>query len=64
MEKTKTKLCWYGGTSIPVEGKIKVMCEFRDAKQKLEFYVVKTDSKTVYTQFRDMQRTGDDTNTQ
>ena len=23
------------------------MCEFRDAKQKLQFYVVKTDSKTV-----------------
>ena len=30
-----------------MEGKIKVMCEFRDAKQKLQFYVVKTDSKTV-----------------
>ena len=47
IERTKTKLCGYGGTNIPVEGKIKVMCEFRDAKQKLEFYVVKTDSKTV-----------------
>ena len=47
IENTKTKLCGYGGTNISVEGKIKVMCEFRDAKQKLEFYVVKTDSKTV-----------------
>ena len=36
MERTKTKLCEYGLTNIPVEGK--VMCEFRDAKQKSEFY--------------------------
>ena len=28
MERTKTNLCGYGGTNIPVEGKIKVMCEF------------------------------------
>ena len=28
MERTKTKLCGYGGTNIPVEGKIKVMCKF------------------------------------
>ena len=47
MERTKTKLCEYDGTNIPVEGKIKVMCEFQDAKQKSEFYVAKTDSKTV-----------------
>ena len=47
MGRTKTKLCGYGGANIPVEGKIKVMREFRDAKQKSEFYVVKTDSKTV-----------------
>ena len=45
MERTKTKLCEYGLTNIPVEGK--VMCEFRDAKQKSEFYATKTDSKTV-----------------
>ena len=32
MERTKTKLCGYGRTNISVEGKIKVMCEFRDAK--------------------------------
>ena len=61
MKRTKTKLCGYGGTSIPVKGKIKVMCEFRDAKQKSEFYVAKIDSNT---QFTDMQRIGDDTNTQ
>ena len=47
MEITKTKLCGYGGTNIPVEGKIKVMCKFLDAKQKSEFYVEKTDSKTI-----------------
>ena len=47
MERTRTKLCGYGGTNIPVEGKIKVICKFRDAKQKSEFYVAKTDSKTV-----------------
>ena len=47
MERTKTKLCGYGGTNIPLEGKIKVMCKFRDAKQKSEFYVTKTDSKTA-----------------
>ena len=45
--KTKTKLCGYGGTNISVEGKIKVMCEFRDAKQKLELYVMKADCKTI-----------------
>ena len=45
--KTKIKLCGYGQRNIPVEGKIKVMCEFRHGKQKLEFYVAKTDSKTV-----------------
>ena len=28
MERTKTKLCGYGGTNISVEGRIKVMCEF------------------------------------
>ena len=28
MERTKRKLCRYGGTNIPVEGRIKVMCEF------------------------------------
>ena len=32
MERTKTKLCGYGRTNISVEGKIKLMCEFRDAK--------------------------------
>ena len=47
IEKTKTKLCGYDGTNISVEGKIKVMREFRDAKQKLELYVMKTDCKTV-----------------
>ena len=47
MERTKTKLCGYGGTNSQVEGKIKVMCEFGDAKQKSEFYLVKTDSKIV-----------------
>ena len=47
MEKTKTKLCGYGGTNIPVKEKIKMMCEFRDTKQKSEFYLAKTDSKTV-----------------
>ena len=47
MERTKAKLCGYGGTTIPVEGKIKVVCEFQDAKQKSEFYVAKTDSKMV-----------------
>ena len=47
MERTKTKLCGYGRTNISVEGKIKVMCEFRDAKQKLELYVMKADCKTI-----------------
>ena len=47
MERTKRKLCRYGGTNIPVEGRIKVMCEFWDAKQKSKFYVAKTDSNTV-----------------
>ena len=28
MERTKRKLCRYCGTNIPVEGRIKVMCEF------------------------------------
>ena len=47
MEKTKTKLCGYVGTNILVERKIKVMREFRDAKQKSELHVAKTDSKAV-----------------
>ena len=47
IERTKTKPCGYGGTNVPMEEKVKVMCEFRDAKQKSEFYVVKTDSKAV-----------------
>ena len=47
MERTKTKLCGYCETNIPVEGKIKVICEFQDAKQKSEFYMAKIDSKTV-----------------
>ena len=28
MERKKTRLCGYDGTNIPVEAKIKVMCEF------------------------------------
>ena len=47
MERTKAKLYGYDGTNILVKGKIKVMREFQDAKQKSEFYVAKTDSKTV-----------------
>ena len=47
MEKTKTNLCGYVRTNILVEGKIKVMCEFRDTKQKSELHVAKTDSKAV-----------------
>ena len=30
-----------------MKGKNNVMCEFRDEKQKSEFYVAKTDSKTL-----------------
>ena len=47
MERRTTKLCTYGVTNVPVKGKIKVICEFRDDKKKSEFYVEKTDSKTV-----------------
>ena len=47
MMKTATKLCGYGGTNIPVVGKISVNCEFRDIEEQSEFYIVKTDSKTV-----------------
>ena len=47
MERTKAKLFGYGGTNIPVEGKIKVMYELQDEKQKSEFYEAKADSKTV-----------------
>ena len=43
MRKTATKLCGYGGTNIPVVGKITVRCEFCDAE---EFHIVKTGSKT------------------
>ena len=42
MRKTATKLCGYGGTNIPVVGKITVKCEFSDAE---EFHIVKTGSK-------------------
>ena len=47
MMKTATKLYGYGGTNIPVVGKISVKCEFRDTEEQSEFYIVKTDSKTV-----------------
>ena len=47
MRKTATKLCGYGATNIPVVGKITVKSQFRDAEEQLEFYTVKTDSKTV-----------------
>lgn len=40
------KLWGYGRTNIPVEGKIKVMCEFQDDTQISAYYVLKTDSKT------------------
>ena len=33
MRKTATKLCGYGGTNIPVVGKITVKCEFCDAEE-------------------------------
>ena len=47
MMKTTTKLCGYGGTNIPVVGKIMVQCKFREAEEESEFYIVKTESKTV-----------------
>ena len=47
LEKTGTKLHGYGGNNIPVVGKITVKCEFCDAEEQLEFYIVKTDNKTV-----------------
>ena len=47
MERRTTKLCRYGVRNIPVKGKIKVICEFRDDKKKSKLYVEKTDSKTV-----------------
>ena len=40
------KLWGYGRTNIPVEGKIKVMCEFQDDTQISVYYVLKTDFKT------------------
>ena len=47
MRKTATKLCGCGKNNIPVVGKITVKCEFCDAKEQSEFYIVKTDSKTA-----------------
>ena len=47
MRKTVAKLCAYGVTKIPAVGKIAVKWEFRDAEEQSEFYIVKTDSKTV-----------------
>ena len=47
MKTTATKLCVYGGVNLPVVGKIHVKCEFRDAEEQAEFFIVKTDSKTL-----------------
>ena len=47
LEKTGTKLHGYGGNNIPVVGKITVKCESCDAEEQLEFYIVKTNNKTV-----------------
>ena len=49
MRKTAAKLCGYEGTNIPVIGKITVKCKFCDVEEQLEFYIVKTDRKTVST---------------
>ena len=37
MRKIATTLCGYGGTNIPVIGKITMKCKLRDAKEQLEF---------------------------
>ena len=63
MERTKTKLCGCGETNIPVGGKIRVMCEFRDAKQKSEFLCGENRFQES-TQFTHTQRIMDNTNTQ
>ena len=47
MRKIATKLCGYGGTNIPVIGKITMKCKLRDAKEQLEFYIVIIDSERV-----------------
>ena len=41
LEKTPTRLCAYDGASIPLEGKIKALCEFNVIKEICYFYVVK-----------------------
>ena len=47
LKTTATKLCVYGGADLPIVGKIDVKCEFRDAEEQAEFFIVKTDSKTL-----------------
>ena len=47
MRKTATKLCGYGGANIPVVGTITVKCKFCDAEELSQFYIVKTDNKTL-----------------
>ena len=46
MKTTATKLFVYGGADIPIVGKIDVKCEFCNAEEQAEFFIVKTDSKT------------------
>ena len=45
MRKTAIKLYGYGGTNSTVVRKIIVKCEFCEAEDQSEFYIVKTDSK-------------------
>ena len=47
MKTTATKLCEYGGANLPIVGKIDVKCEFHDAEEQAEFFIVKNDSKTL-----------------
>ena len=47
MKTTATKLCVYGGANLPIVGKIDVKYEFRDPEEQAEFFIVKTDSKTL-----------------
>ena len=49
MKMTATKLCVYGGANLPVARKIHVICEFCDAKDQAEFFIVKADSKTLFS---------------
>ena len=49
MQPTKRKLKAYGGNQTPVHGTCSVMCNFGDKSKEITFYIVESQSGTVFS---------------